>query len=64
VKDKKPWLCLEAKMSDTKIDHRSVDKFLSFTKCPFVQVVMASEIWRVDGEKLVASVERVFSGLP
>jgi len=64
IKDKLPWLCIEAKLSETKIDHKSVDKFLGFTKCPFIQVVMEPEIWRVDGEKLVASAGRVFSGLP
>lgn len=64
VKNKTPWLCLEAKMSETKIDHRSVDKFLQYTKCPFVQVVLTEDIWKADGEKLVASANRVFSGLP
>ena len=64
IKNKKPWLCLEAKLSEVKIDHKLVDKFLGFTKCPFVQVVMVPEIWRIDGEKLVASAGRVFSGLP
>lgn len=64
IKDKKPWLCLEAKFSDVKIDNKVVDKFIGFTKCPFVQVVMEPDIWRIDGQKLVASATRVFSGLP
>lgn len=64
TKNKKPWLCIEAKLSETKIDSTSVNKFLKHTHCPFVQVVFDTDIWRVDGEKLVASANRVFSGLP
>jgi predicted AAA+ superfamily ATPase len=64
IKDKKPWLCIESKLSETKIDHKSVDKFLKFTKCPFVQIVLAPDIWKAENEKLVASAGRVFTGLP
>jgi predicted AAA+ superfamily ATPase len=64
IKNKKPWLCLEAKLNETKIDHKSIDKILSFTKCPFVQVVMEAGVWRAEGDKLLASAGRVFSGLP
>lgn len=64
IKDKKPWLCIEAKLSDIKIDHKSADKFMSATKCPFIQVVLTPEIWKLDGEKLVMSAGRFFSGLP
>lgn len=64
IKDKKPWLCLEIKMADTKINHKTTDKFLAHTKCPFVQVVMGPKIWKKDGNKLVASAERVLYELP
>ena len=64
TKNKSPWFCIEAKCSDSKIDHSTVNKFLSFTKCPFAQVVLTPDIWQVDGVKLVISANRFLSGLP
>lgn len=64
VKDKKPWLCVEAKVSDTQINDLMIQKFLRHTKCPYVQVVQKNGIWRAWEDKVVASAERVFSGLP
>lgn len=64
IKDKKPWLCFEVKVSDTSIDHKVADKFVGYLKCPYVQIVQSEEIWRADGEKLVISAARAFAGLP
>ncbi len=64
IKDKKPWLCFEVKVSDTSIDHKVADKFVGYLKCPYVQIVQSEGIWRTDGEKLVVSAARAFAGLP
>ena len=64
VKDKKPWLAIEAKVGDTKINASTVEKFTRYTKCPFVQVVLKENVWKVTGNTVVASAEHVFSGLP
>lgn len=64
VKDKKPWLCLEAKISDSKIDFSVVDKFLKYTRCPYVQILLEPDLWRVEGDKVVASATRVLAALP
>lgn len=64
IKDKKPWLCFEVKVSDTSIDHKVADKFASYLKCPYIQIVQSEGIWRADGEKLVISAARAFAGLP
>lgn len=34
VRDKRPWLYVESKLSDTKLDSRTVDEFLQQVKCP------------------------------
>jgi predicted AAA+ superfamily ATPase len=64
IKDKKPWLCFEVKVSDTTIDHKVTNKFLGHLKCPYIQIVQTEGIWRADGEKLVVSAARAFAGLP
>lgn len=65
VKDKKPWLCVEAKRSDTTINHRSTEKFQRQLGNPlFVQVVLETEVWRVEGSRAVVSANRFFSALP
>lgn len=63
-KDRKPWLCLEAKSNDTKIDIKTTSKFMSYTKCPFVQLVQSEGHWRAEGDLLVASATFVLEGLP
>ncbi len=64
IKNKKPWLALEAKLSDSKINHKVADKFLGHLKCPYVQIVFEEGIYKIEKEKLVASAGRVFTGLP
>lgn len=64
VKNKKPWLCLESKLSETQIDHRSVDKFISHTHCPYVQVVFRPGLWHAENDKLVISAALALTGLP
>lgn len=65
VKNKKPWLSIESKFSETKVNHKTVDKFMKFTGCPYVQIVMQPNIWRNEGpQKLIASANRVFKDLP
>lgn len=65
VKNKKPWLAIESKYSEAKINHKLVDKFMKFTGCPYVQVVFQPHIWRNEAsQKLAGSANRVFKGLP
>lgn len=63
-KDRKPWLCLETKTKDTQIDLKTTQKFTSHTNCPFVQLVLTEDVWRVTNENLVASATFVLAGLP
>lgn len=64
VKDRKPWLCVEAKVSDKNIDFKIANKFTSYLQCPFVQIVLEPDVWRIKDEHLVASAVTVFTGLP
>lgn len=64
VKDKKPWLCLEAKLSDTNIDTKTVEKFRDYVRCPFVQIVKSPDVWLASNEKAVISAVFALHGLP
>lgn len=64
VRDKKPWLMVESKLSDIKIDKPKVAKFQTYFKCPFIQVVFENEIWQKTNESLVASATHVLGNLP
>lgn len=65
VKDRKPWLSIESKFSDVKINDKIIDKFMKFTGCPHVQVVYKTGLWQIrSADKLVASADRLFQGLP
>lgn len=64
IKNKKPWLCIEAKYADASIDHKTFDRFISYLGCPVVQVVSSEGLWRLDGQKLVSSASYFLSGLP
>lgn len=63
-KNRKPWLCLEAKTNDTKVDLKATEKFLSYTKCPFVQIIQSEGFWKAESERLIASATFVLAGLP
>lgn len=63
-KNQKPWLCMEVKTKETQIDWKIAQKFTSYTRCPFVQVVLTEGVWRVEKEALVASAAFVLGGLP
>lgn len=63
-KDKKPWLCVESKLNDTNIDSRSTNKFTLALKCPFVQVVMKDQIFKLEGSHLVLSASYFLAHLP
>nr|BFD66458.1 ATP-binding protein [Bdellovibrio sp. HAGR004] len=64
VKDKKPWLCIEAKIKDTQINKNEVQKFLTHLKCPFIQVVRQNSVWRAENNMLVTSATYALSELP
>lgn len=64
TKNKKPWLCFEVKLSDTRID-KSVDKFIEYLKCPFIQIVKDPNVWFKQGHnKLLSSAHHIFYFLP
>lgn len=46
VRDKQPWLAIEAKMSDTHVDQKAIEKLTGRMNCPFVQVVFQDGIYR------------------
>lgn len=64
VKDKKPWLCVEAKYSSTEMNVKSFSKLLSYLKCPYVQVVFQEDIYRAKDNLLIISANRLFEHLP
>lgn len=64
VKDRKPWLCIEAKLSNTTIDQKSLLKLTENLNCPFVQIVLTEGIWRSKDSTLIASATEVLRGLP
>lgn len=63
-KDKKPWLCIESKLSETNIDNRLANKFTLALKCPFVQVVMKDNVFKLEGSHLVISATYFLAQLP
>jgi predicted AAA+ superfamily ATPase len=66
TKDRKPWLAVEAKVSEVKIDLKAVKKLTQNLNCPFVQVVRQPGIWRVDadpGDRMVTSADHLLSQL-
>ena len=63
-KNKKPWLTIECKYSDVKIDHKIVDKFMTYTKCPHIQVVYKKNVKQIIDQKMVISASFLFDGLP
>jgi predicted AAA+ superfamily ATPase len=64
IRDKKPWLMIEAKLSDTNIEKAKVAKFQSYFKCPYVQVVLDPGIWSRKEDALVTSATHLLSHLP
>ncbi len=64
IKDKRPWLCVEAKMASTKLDTKVIDKFVGYLKCPFVQVTLEEKIWRAWEDRVVLSATTFLSDLP
>ncbi len=64
VKDKKPWLMIECKWSDTQIEYKKIEKFQNYFNCPFVQVVYSPNIWRLTENQLVCSADRLLGQLP
>jgi predicted AAA+ superfamily ATPase len=64
VKDRKPWIMVEAKIADPQISKASAEKFMSYLKCPLVQVVFQSGIWHARDNQLVCSFDRFACQLP
>jgi predicted AAA+ superfamily ATPase len=64
VKNKKPWIAIESKLSETNIDLKSTRKFLDYLKCPFVQIVKDEGVFRVNEDVALMSAGRAFFGLP
>lgn len=64
IKDKRPWLCVESKWSDLSMNIKSIDKFQSSLRIPYIQVVYESGIYRASNDKLLMSAEYFLSGLP
>ncbi len=64
VKNKKPWLAVEAKYSDKNIDTKAVDKFIEALQVPYVQVVFQDGVYRLEKNKLLVSANSFLKNLP
>ncbi len=65
VKDKKPWLAIEAKYSDSKIDLHAFKKYQAFLHCPFVQVIFPENHFRsIDSNTALLSAAYFLNRLP
>lgn len=64
VKNRKPWLSLEAKLTDNQIDSKAVTNLTSRLGCPFVQIVHRPGVWHVENDRMIASATHVLTGLP
>ncbi len=64
VKDKRPWLCIEAKLASASMDDKLINKFLRHLKCPFVQVTFEEKIWRARDDRVILSATSFLSKLP
>lgn len=64
VKDRKPWLCVESKLTNTTIDSKTVEKFQSHLRCPYMQIVKPEKVWRAEDDKVVISATYALWGLP
>ncbi|KYG66319.1 hypothetical protein AZI86_04490 [Bdellovibrio bacteriovorus] len=42
VRDKKPWLCVEAKYSETVIDKKVADKYTDYLGCPYKIIAIST----------------------
>lgn len=65
VKNKKPWLCVEAKTSSTTLQTKTIDKFQAALKVPFVQVLLeADQCLFPAADRAIMSAQRFCVGLP
>ena len=64
VKNKRPWLAIESKLTDPNIDFKSTRKFLDHLNCPFVQIIKEENVFKVENNIALMSAGRAFSGLP
>lgn len=64
TKKSTPWLMIEAKKSDVKIDTRAAEKFIHYMKCPYLQVVLQEDIHFVKNNMGVLSASKLLAGLP
>lgn len=64
IKNKKPWLAIESKLSETTIDQKVFKKFSDYLGCPIIQIVRKENIFRKFGNDLLASASHVLHKLP
>jgi len=65
VKDKKPWLMVEAKNKDTNLNNKVIDKFIKYFQCPYIQVINEDDIFfKKDDQKLIISAVDFLAHLP
>lgn len=62
--NKKPWICVEAKLNETNMDLNSINKLTSKFNCPFVQVVRKPGIFKVQDHRLLMSASYFLAKLP
>jgi predicted AAA+ superfamily ATPase len=63
IRDKKPWLMIEAKLSESQVEKQKVAKYQSYFKCPYVQVVRDPGLWFLREETLVTSATHLLTNL-
>jgi predicted AAA+ superfamily ATPase len=64
IRDKKPWVMVESKLSEPKIDQSSARKFIGYLGCPLLQVVYQSGVWHQQKDQLSLSFDRFAAELP
>lgn len=65
VKNQKPWLAIEAKLSDSNFNTKTFEKFQRALKCPFIQVIGQPGVWRkIAPQQFLISAPFLFRELP
>lgn len=64
VKNNKPWLAIESKLSDQNVDLKRMQKFQNYLNCPMIQLTMQSDLYWKKESIYLLSADHFLSGLP
>lgn len=63
VRNQKPWLAVEAKLSEAQPPTPQLVKLIQRLKCPYVQAVMSPHVWLRDQRGVITSAHHLLWGL-